>query len=252
MDKTDILIIGGGPVGGSLALALRDSGLAVTVLEAQPDTAPSDDPRALALSWGSRQILERLGLWQGIAGATPIEHIHVSQRGGFGVTRMDAAEVGVPALGYVADYAALNGAVGGLLKDSVPGFLTGAAVTAVEPGPERATVTFEAAGSFRRIGARLLVAADGGRSLAGVQGFERRERDYHQTAVIANVMTELPHGNVAYERFTPAGPMALLPNGAGFAPQGDSDFQRAAPVKGVPAASGSKAARTGEKTRPAC
>lgn len=216
-EKTDILIIGGGPVGGSLALALRESGLGVTVLEAQPESAPAEDPRALALSYGSRQILERLEVWPRIGGATPIERIHVSQRGGFGVSRMSAAEAGIPALGYVADYTVLNRAVREALKAGGLNYLNRATVKAVQADPDQVTVAFELDGNPRQIDASLLVVADGGRSLVGIQGFERRERDYRQTAVIANVRTELPHANVAYERFTPAGPMALLPNGAGFA-----------------------------------
>jgi 2-octaprenyl-6-methoxyphenol hydroxylase len=216
-DRTDVLIVGGGPVGGSLALALKDSGFGVTVLEAQPDSVVGEDPRALALSYGSRQILERIGVWPRIHGATPIERIHVSQKGGFGVTRMSAAEAGIPALGYVIDYILLNRAVRETVTAGGLTFLGGATVNGVHAGPDRVAVEFERDGVAHQVDAGLLVVADGGRSLAGIQGFERRERDYRQTAVIANVRTELPHGNVAYERFTPAGPMALLPNGAGFA-----------------------------------
>src|SRR5262245_46259208 len=103
----DVLIAGGGPVGGAMALALSDSGLKLGVLESRPPNITSDDPRPLALSHGTRLILERLGLWQALEPATPITRIHVSQRGGFGRAVLDAVEAGLPALGYVLDYTRL-------------------------------------------------------------------------------------------------------------------------------------------------
>src|SRR6185436_17139924 len=107
MPDYDVLIAGGGPVGGALALALRDSGLRIGVLEARAVEAASDDPRPLALSYGTRLILERLGLWQALQPVTPISAIHVSQRGGFGRAVLEAAEARLPALGYVLDYTRL-------------------------------------------------------------------------------------------------------------------------------------------------
>src|SRR6185369_16181607 len=99
----DVLIRGAGLVGCALAVALRDSGLRVALLEA---ASPTPAFRPLALSYASRLILERLGAWAGLA-VSPIERIVVSQAGSFGRTRLDAADAGVPALGYVTDYAAL-------------------------------------------------------------------------------------------------------------------------------------------------
>src|SRR5690606_1881013 len=99
---TDVLIRGAGPVGCALALALRDCGLQIALL-GRPARVPF---RPVALSYASRLILERLGVWSSLA-ATPIEAIHVSQQGGFGKVRMDAFEVGVPALGYVTEYSSL-------------------------------------------------------------------------------------------------------------------------------------------------
>src|SRR5205085_3510541 len=99
----DVLIRGAGPVGCALALALRNSGLQVALLEA---SAAPPLFRPIALSYASRLILERLGVWTGL-NVSPIERILVSQVGSFGRTRLDAADAGVPALGYVTDYASL-------------------------------------------------------------------------------------------------------------------------------------------------
>src|SRR3970040_2501239 len=100
MADYDVLVVCGGPVGAALTLALRGTGLAVGLLEPRaPHTAA--DPRPIALSHGSRLILERLGVWERLARATPILRIHVSQRGGFGPVELDARGAGVPARGYV-------------------------------------------------------------------------------------------------------------------------------------------------------
>ncbi len=99
--QCDIAIIGGGPVGAALALALRDGGLSVVVLEARKTEDASTDPRALALSYGSRLLLDRLGVWNKIAQVSPIKFIHISQKNSFGRAVLRAAELHVPELGYV-------------------------------------------------------------------------------------------------------------------------------------------------------
>src|SRR5688500_19903113 len=109
MSDYDLLIAGGGPVGAAAALAVRDCGLQVGL--AQPAPAWSGDPRPIALSHGSRLILERLGVWDELPSPTPIERIHVSQRGGFGRAMLDAGEARLPALGYVTDYNRLAAAL---------------------------------------------------------------------------------------------------------------------------------------------
>ena len=216
LSHVDVLVVGGGPVGATLALALRESGLKVMALEARQHFAAAPDPRALALSYGAKILLQRLGVWEGIGPATRIETIHISQRGDFGRARLRAGEYGLPALGYVVNYSALSGALHRSLAAASEHYLTGARVNAVRTTPGFGLAEFSLGGQGHEVTAGLLVLADGGRSLAEVPGVERRVVDYGQKAVICHVTTELPHLNTAYERFTPFGPMALLPSGEGF------------------------------------
>ena len=206
-ESADILIVGGGPTGAALALALRGSDLSVVLLEARESM--TSDPRPLALSYGSRLILERLGVWARVATATPILSIHVSQRGGFGHSVLSATEAGVPALGYVVSYSELQSA----LQHDLSGCFTGATVLRIEAGEETALAEFSYLGNKRQINAKLLVVAEGGRGLEGVEGVTQREKDYRQSAVVTQVVSRVLHRNVAYERFTPQGPIALLPFG---------------------------------------
>ena len=206
----DALIIGAGPVGGALALALRDSGLRLGVLETRPPNSAGDDARPLALSHGTRLILERLGVWRGLEPATPITRIHVSQRGGFGRVVLDAAEARLPALGYVLDYARLASVTAQAVRGGGCDYLTGMALPNVKIETEAAVVDFASDSGTRRCAAKLLVIADGGMA-ATSDGM--RTVDYHQTAVTGRVTATAPHHCVAYERFTPEGPLALLPSG---------------------------------------
>lgn len=210
-ESADIVIVGGGPVGSALALALRDSGLRIVLLEAR--TAGGGDARPLALSYGSRLILERLGVWPALAAAaTPIRNIHVSQRGGFGRVGLTAAEAGFPELGYVVDYGRVAQALAQAAAATSVQCLTGARVTATH-GDDPARVEYEYGGEQRELTAALLALADGG--VAGESAAEAI--DYQQCAVTARVVSERPHNNTAYERFTAHGPLALLPDNDGWA-----------------------------------
>jgi 2-octaprenyl-6-methoxyphenol hydroxylase len=223
---TDVLIAGGGLAGATLALALGRAlaHLRVTVVEAFPLPAeappdhyqPSYDARSTALAWGSRLIYEDLGLWPRLAEhATPIRHIHVSDRGHFGATRLAADEHGQEALGYVVD----NRWLGLSLMAALRGqrgltWLAPAEVTNAEPQASGVSVSLLEDGVARTMTAQCLVVADGGRSgLRERLGFKVDYNDYGQHGLIANVSTSDPHEFVAYERFTDAGPMALLPSG---------------------------------------
>jgi 2-octaprenyl-6-methoxyphenol hydroxylase len=205
-----VLVIGGGPVGAALVMALRGSGLRLGVLEAQAPGTAGTDPRPIALSHGSRLILERLGVWDELAPVTPILRIHVSQHGGFGRVELDAREARLPALGYVLDYGRLAGALARALIGGRCDYVTGARVTSLEGQHDSVRVALSRGRGTEQATALLAVVAEGG-ALAATA--EVRARDYGQAAVSARVESRVPHRNVAYERFTPEGPLALLPAG---------------------------------------
>ncbi|PPD56723.1 MAG: 2-octaprenyl-6-methoxyphenyl hydroxylase [Methylotenera sp.] len=213
MNQADsIVIIGGGPVGAVLALSLQQKSVPFTLLEARAKGASHSDTRALALSHGSRLILEKLNIWSAIeAQATAIKTIHISQRGGFGRTKLQAAEHQLPALGYVLPYGALTKALDAQLD--LNHVLYDAVATEVRYESSESEVFFKQADSEICISSPLTVIADGGRSLDNLPNIERETKDYGHDALVSKVKTELPHANIAYERFTPTGPMALLPNG---------------------------------------
>jgi len=212
-DHVDIAVVGGGPVGAALAAALAGSDHRVAVLEAR-DVLAAQDPRAIALSQGARLILERLGAWPALADqTTAIETIHVSQRGGFGRAELLASEMGVPALGHVTQYGDLYAALATQLQQSGATVLTGAQVTAIRSTSGYGAVEFQRGGGERLLTADLVVLADGGKSLPGPQ----QVKDYGQTAILCTVTTARPHAGRAYERFTPEGPMALLPLNEAYA-----------------------------------
>ena len=228
----DVMVVGGGPVGATLALALAQAApaLKVVVLEAQTDDAPRRDMRTLALSHGSRLILERVGIWDRLTAVTPIKKIHISQRGSFGRALLSADEVGLPALGYVISFAALRQALHAALQTCGARYVTGAQVSEVMPDAVAARVHFTHEGASHTLASRLVALADGGRSLQNIPGIVRERRDYHQAAVVCQVRTELPHNNLAYERFTEDGPAALLPSGEDYALVWSASPERAAQI----------------------
>jgi 2-octaprenyl-6-methoxyphenol hydroxylase len=222
---TDLVIAGGGLAGATLALAMARvaPSVRVTVVEAFPLSAdalpesyqPSYDARSTALAWGSRLTFEELGLWSRLAEhATPIRHIHVSDRGHFGATRLDANDHGQDAMGYVADNRWMGLCLVRELLETGVQWQAPASVTAMTPLEEGVRVELQTDSGTRSLTAQCLVVADGGRSgLRETLGFQSKRHDYGQTALIANVTTSNSHGFTAYERFTSDGPMALLPQG---------------------------------------
>ncbi len=211
--RCDVAIAGGGMVGLSLAAALAELPLEVAVVEPvapDADEQPSFDSRTTALSSGSRHVLEGIDAWPAlVTRATPIRRIHVSERGCFGNAILEAGEQGLPALGYTIE----NRLLGRALRERVAGLrrvrLIPARVTTLETRADSILLSTDAGGTVE---ARLVVAADGAQSSArAALGIAARVDDYGQHAVIAHVDTSRFHDYTAYERFTDAGPIAVLP-----------------------------------------
>lgn len=199
----DIVIAGGGPVGAVLAHALAPLAGPLRIL--QVGEVPPGDDRPIALSWGSRLILERLDLWTGLP-TTPIRQVHVSQRGGFGRTLIQAEDHGVDALGYVVSHRELVAALPA--QQAIPirkGLARKWTTDATDGG-----ITIDMDGETLRT--RLLILADGVRGHDARPVADREKvKAYGQSAVVCEVVSEHPHRNTAWERFTPEGPIALLP-----------------------------------------
>ncbi|MGK2888649.1 MAG: 2-octaprenyl-6-methoxyphenyl hydroxylase [Candidatus Malihini olakiniferum] len=212
-----ILIVGGGMAGATLALAisaLSGGTLPVEVIEAHSplDSAhPGFDMRAIALAEGTVQQLKRIGIWQAIASeAEPITSVHVSDRGHAGVVNIQARDYRAAALGYVVELNQVGQTLFQLLHNA-PGVRVHCLrkVVHVERSAEDATLQLDDSSMLR---GKLLVAADGSSSaLAQACGIQWVTEEYPQFAVIAKIRTQQPHAGKAFERFTPDGPLALLP-----------------------------------------
>ena len=235
--KYDIVIAGGGMVGSSLALALSPLPLRIAIVEPVPRTAaaqPSFDDRSTALSRSTQRMYEAMRLWDDIVvAATAVKRIHVSDKGRFGFSHIDAHEQQVEALGYVV----INRVLGAVLQqalDQVPGLdiLCPASIVGARFGPDKATVSVQQADGERQdLTARLLVAADGARSsVRDMIGIGSKHINYGQHAIVGNLLAEKSLDHCAYERFTAHGPLALLPiaeGRAGFVwTIADSDAER--------------------------
>jgi len=209
----DIAICGAGPIGLALALLLAKHGLPadrIALIDAKPLEQACKDPRSLALAYGSRQILEEIGIWPIMA--DPIHQIHVSRRGHFGRTLIDHDEFGVPALGYVTRYGTLVSAMSARVTHSGVTVLRPAHATSFAEYASHVELRF-ADGTIHT--AHMMVQADGG--VFSDQSAKSIRRDYEQTAIIAHVVVSAPIPHRAFERFTDEGPLALLPQDDGYA-----------------------------------
>lgn len=210
----DLLIIGAGPVGLALALALKDAGLDIVLADARTREAVARDPRDLALAHGTRLTLQRLGVWNTLP-RTAIEHIHISHQGGLGRTLIDAAEHELPALGYVASAGALAAALRKAVDAAGIPVFDETEITNLAAGADDVIASLAGAGRpAPTLRARLAACAEGGLRAGDPNVVEH---DYGQHALIADVQVAGGHRHTAFERFTPQGPVALLPKGQGYA-----------------------------------
>ncbi len=212
----DLVIIGGGMVGASLALAVAESGLKIAIIEAQKtvEQRPSFDDRAIALAYGSQKILHSMGLWADLAPfAEAIKTIHVSEQGQFGFTRIKAEEEQLEALGYVITAKSLGQVFLQKIAEQPQIQSLNATLHCFSVDQQKIILNIENnQGEKSEITSRLLIAADGIHSLVRKQlNIPIKQHDYQQSAVTANIETDLFHQNIAYERFCQQGPLALLP-----------------------------------------
>lgn len=212
----DLLIVGGGLAGNCLALALKDTGLKIAIVEANTreqlhDSTAGD--RALALAAGTVKMLEALGIWQGIGqAATAIKSIHISDQGHFGKVRLSAQKENVEALGYIITARDIEAHVAGLVSDAGIELLCPARLVGLMAGNNTVNISLKRGDEPLNISAKLLVGADGGNSsVRKLLEIAQRIIEYGQTGLVTTVKAALPHKNVAFERFTASGPLALLP-----------------------------------------
>lgn len=217
MQSTDITIVGGGLVGLTTALALKNFPGTVTLVEAvtpQRQIQHDYDARSIALARGNQVFLQQLGVWPQIAAqATPILTIHVSDRGQFGKSRLTAQQEQVPALGYVIEIPALyNALLDAVAKVENLTHRCPASVSEIIRVKNGWELQFANESPQTNLPTKCVIAADGAKSsIRQMLNISSSEKDYQQHAIIANVSLREPHRGVAYERFTEQGPMALLP-----------------------------------------
>jgi 2-octaprenyl-6-methoxyphenol hydroxylase len=216
----DVLIVGAGLVGASLALSFANTSLRVAVTEANPiltNKKIDADGRSIALTYSSIQLLENLNIWPAIKShATAINTVHVSHKGHFGMTRFQAHEENVPMLGCVVPAQILGECLQGyLLEKNINKnikLFNPAKVELIKRENEKWTIQLNEQGEIKPISSRLIIAADGTHStLRSLLNIKTDTRDYQQSAIATTVTLNRPHQNIAYERFLKDGAIALLP-----------------------------------------
>jgi len=231
IENFDVVIVGGGMAGATMALALAPLDLKIAVIEVYPyqqeQSQPSFDDRCLALAWSSKEIYRVMGIWEQLEqrdgdGFEAIKQIHVSDRGHLGVTRLDHRKEGVSALGYVVESRVVGEVLIEQLRQTANiQIFCPAKIKQLKTSSDEVSVHLTVAkrdsgdaavSQEKNLSAQLLIVADGVNSVTRESlGIKTHQQAYAQTAIIANIETEIHHNNIAYERFTDSGPLAILP-----------------------------------------
>lgn len=214
MKTADVIIIGGGHVGTSLALALRDKASVVLIDTLAPvDRANSEkDNRIFALAEGTKRVLERLGVWGSLAkSATPITHIHVSNKGSFGASRLHASDFDLPAMGHMCASTDLQMSLQ-QAADTATHIVHRCPATCVDIDAKEGAITLS---TGEILSAEIIIATDGQGSMARQRlNIDAYRKQYDQDAIVAKIQLAIPHHFTAYERFVDDGAIALLPYGS--------------------------------------
>ena len=210
----DCVIIGGGPVGLIFAILNHASKGKIQIFESKNRGATNQDNKALALSNGSRLILEEIGIWDRLdKNITKIEKIHTSQVGSFGRTLLDAGEFNEESLGYIISYGDLMAVLQEEIE-CISNIMTFYETKVTKCIDEKAilNLSLETNNKIKNLKSEFVILADG--AAEDIEGLELNKKIKHfdHTAIVTKVLTEIPHRNIAYERFTSNGPIALLPN----------------------------------------
>lgn len=208
----DIAICGAGPVGMTLAALLSSRGMKperIALIDAKTLDQSQHDPRSIALSFGSKEILEQVGAWP--MAATAIHQIHVSRRRHFGRTLIERGEYDLPALGYVTRYGTLVAALATAIEGKCTAFRPAQVTSMLEDGEHVALQLSDG----HTLKTKIAVQAEGG--VFGSQSVKSVQRNYDQVAIVAHVLADQSIAHRAFERFTDEGPLALLPQDDGYA-----------------------------------
>lgn len=210
--KYDLIIVGGGMVGASLAAALKNTFLHIALIDAAPIIL--EDSRLIALNYASYCLFEKIGIWPQLAAhAEPIKQVHISQRGHFGITRITANEANLNVLGYVVPASFINSALYSTLNDTNNiKLIRPARITALTQDIDQANLTLSFANQTISLSSKIVIGADGTHStVRDLLGITTEIIDYQQSALVTITELHRSHNNIAYERFQDTGAIAMLP-----------------------------------------